>query len=386
MKNFILRLLAATCCTWAIAAHAAKITLDPPPDVPVSLGAHEFKELTAKRNDLLTQFGEAQAKIDSQARDCHEVAEDSPKVGECRAKASEVGIIVKNYRVALEQFNHLLTEKLARARDTNCEAVARQAEQDRAQIERQRRTNEASQEELAEWSKLNEEAQKKAVEAALMFTLNVYAANVDNVRKSLSKLERHADYLAKMAKQSRKLQARTKYLARLDSTLGKVGLKWVDVMGRTGLQHGLDIEEAWSISRDTMHHEFRVASKHNEAMREALKDPGFKEAFTGDDIDTPGMDVLTTLTDHAVEELGKFELGLQRYEKFTGPTIRAAVFVRDAAYSALLSTLSTQRVLQQNDLAGEAAKAARALQLQYQKSVDALHACRAGGSAKPSDK
>ena len=95
-----------------------------------------------------------------------------------------------------------------------------------------------------------------------------------------------------------------------------------------------------------------------------------------EDIDTPGLDALSSLTQQAGEELSKLELGLERYQKFTGPTIRAAVFVRDAAYSALLSGLSTVRVLQQSDVAGDLAKATAALQKQYKKSIDALHACR----------
>lgn len=105
MRNHILRLLVAVCCACAATVHAAKITLNSPPEVPASLNAQEFKDLTAKRNDLLIQFGEAQEKIDSQARDCHEVEANSPKVGECRAKALEVRGVVKNYRAALDRFN-----------------------------------------------------------------------------------------------------------------------------------------------------------------------------------------------------------------------------------------------------------------------------------------
>lgn len=116
MRNLSLRLLAAVCCVWAITGYAAKITLNPPPEVPTDLNAREFKEFTAKRNDLLTQLGEAREKVDSQARDCREVAEGSPKVDECRAKAQEVRTVVKDYRAALERFNASLAERTARQR------------------------------------------------------------------------------------------------------------------------------------------------------------------------------------------------------------------------------------------------------------------------------
>jgi hypothetical protein len=105
LKNLTLGFLALVCCVWAFTVYAAKIALNSPPEVPTNLNAREFKEFTAKRNALLTQYGEAQAKIDSQARDCGEVAEGSPKVSECMTKAGEVRVVVKNYREALKQFS-----------------------------------------------------------------------------------------------------------------------------------------------------------------------------------------------------------------------------------------------------------------------------------------
>lgn len=105
MRNLALRLLTAVSCIWAFTADAAKITLDPPPEVPTNLNAHEFKELTATKNNLLAQLRGTQEKIDDQARDCHEVVEGSPKVDECMAKAQEVRSAVKNYRASLDEFN-----------------------------------------------------------------------------------------------------------------------------------------------------------------------------------------------------------------------------------------------------------------------------------------
>lgn len=375
-------LLLVACTHVADYVLAQSVQLSP---IPGELSVEDRRDLESRRASLLQQREAMLAKITRHDAKCSKVPEDSPLVADCSGDQASLSAEIRSYQNAVAEFNHLVSETLARAKEKpgNCEAVARQAEKDREQIERLMRTTEASQEELAEWSKLNEEAQKKAVEAAVMYTLGEFTANIETVRDSVSKLEHHAEYLTKKAAQSRKYQTRIKYLSELDAMSAQMETKWGNLVSKTVVNTGLEIEKAWSTSRDTMHHQFRVASKRNEAMREVLKDPEFKEAFTGDDIDTPGLDVLSALTEQAGEELGKFELGLQRYEKFTGPAIRAAVFVRDAAYSALLSTLSTQRVLQQNDLAGEAAKAARALQLQYQKSVDAQRACRAGGSAKP---
>jgi hypothetical protein len=112
MKTVILRLLAALCCVWASTAFAAKITLAPPQEVPASLNAAEFSELTATRNKLLTQQESTQEKIDAQAQECHDVVEGSPKVDECMAMAQEVRNSVRSYRNALELFKTSIATSL----------------------------------------------------------------------------------------------------------------------------------------------------------------------------------------------------------------------------------------------------------------------------------
>jgi hypothetical protein len=112
MKTVILRSLAALCCIWATTAFAAKIILAPPQEVPFSLNAAEFSELTATRNKLLTQQESTQEKIDTQARECHDVVEGSLKVDECMAMAQEVRNSVRSYRNALELFKTSIATSL----------------------------------------------------------------------------------------------------------------------------------------------------------------------------------------------------------------------------------------------------------------------------------
>lgn len=112
MKTVILRSFAALCCVWATTAFAAKIILVPPQQVPANLSADEFSELTATRNKLLTQQESTQEKIDTQAQDCHDVVEGSPKVDECIAKAQDVRNSVRSYRNALELFKTSIATSL----------------------------------------------------------------------------------------------------------------------------------------------------------------------------------------------------------------------------------------------------------------------------------
>jgi hypothetical protein len=349
--------------------------------VPDDLFAQDRKDLESRRSLLLQQREALLAKIQSHNGKCGKVPEDSPLVAECGSDHAALIAEIKGYQDAVAEFNRLVNERVARSRDKReqCAAVVRQAAMDRAQIEKQRQTTEASQEELAEWKQLNQQAQWDAVAAGVKFTLGEYGAGIETARGTVSRVDREAMALVTKANAARKHANRMQYIGRLQSTLEKLALAHRGLAARTAVQVGLDAEKAWSVARDTMHHEFRVASKHDEAMQAVLRDPGFREAFTGDDVGTPGLDVLATLAETAGEELGKLALDIKRYEKFTGPTIRAAVFVRDSAYSALLSGLSTQRVLQQSDLAGDLARATAALQKRYQKSIDAVRACRQAG-------
>jgi hypothetical protein len=111
-------------------------------------------------------------------------------------------------------------------------------------------------------------------------------------------------------------------------------------------------------------------------MKEVLQEQSFKQAFTGDDIAAPDLDVLSTLAQQAGEDWSRMEFGIEEYERLTGPSIRAAVFVRDSAYAALLSGLSTQRVLQDSALAGELARASKTLGERYKDDIDALRSCQ----------
>ena len=346
--------------------------------VPKGVSVEIARALQARRASLLQQREALLAKLAAHNSRCGAVREDSPLVATCRSEQASLLAEIARYQAAVAEFNRDADESGKRAgqRRKACEAVEQRAARERRQIETLRRTTSMSQEELAEWTRLNAQAQKKAVVAAVKFTLGEYTADLENVRGSVSKLGRQAAYLAGRAVKARRYRTRMRYVARLDATLARLNPQWVKLVGKQAAQTGLDADEAWEVARDTMHHEFRVARKHNAAIREVLEDPGFRDAFTGDDLDTPGLDVLSSLAKEAGEELGKSELGLEQYEAVTGPTIRAFVFVRDASYAALLSGLSTARVLQQSEVAGDLARATASLQKRYKTSIDSLRACR----------
>lgn len=257
----------------------------------------------------------------------------------------------------------------------NCAAAKARAEQLRASIEQIRKTAERNQEELADWAKMNDEAQKAAIEAALRFTMASYAADIDKADRAARKAERTAAGLLKKYGNSRKQGTRLRYLAQLRNAIAEATPVRATLISKQVVKTAQDADQAWTVARNTMKHEFRVAANRDANIKEVLQDPGFRDAFTGDAAEEPGMEVLTSLWDQAVEDAVTMLSTASRYEALAGSAVGAGVFVRDSAYAALESLLSTQRVSQDADVAGALAKAAGIWQKQYETAVRNLRTC-----------
>ncbi len=258
----------------------------------------------------------------------------------------------------------------------DCAAARERAEKVRAAVERIRQTAERNQEELADWAKMNDEAQKAALAAALRFAMASYAADLDKAQQAARKAEGHASELIKKYRNSRKQATRLKYLAQLRNAIAEATPVRATLISKQAIDAAKNADDAWTVARNTMKHEFRVAANHDGNIREILQDPAFREAFTGDPAEEPGMEVLSSLWDQAVEDGVEVLSSATRYEALAGSAVRAGIFVRDEAYAALESLLSTQRVVQDATAAGDLAKAAGVLQKQYKTAIDNLRECR----------
>ncbi len=351
------------------------------PALPGELSEADKTALQSQRAGLLERRDELLAGIRSHNARCGSVREDSPLVPECSAAQERLQYEVKRYQDDVDSYERALTAATARYRQRRdeCAAVATRAKSERERIESLRRSITASQQELTEWTKLSAESQKQALTAAATFVLGEYSADLESVQHSVSRLGDQAASLTQKAARARKYKTRLKYLAELRAAAGQLDSQATVLALKSVSKSAADAEKSWEVARDTLHHEFRVAAKRNGDLRAILRDPQFREAFLGDDMDTPGLDVLAALVEEAGEHAGKLELGLKHYEEFTGPTVRAFVFVRDAWYSAVASGLSTARVIQHSDVEGQLAVATRSAQQQFQATIQALRDCRAAG-------
>ncbi len=354
----------------ALTAVQACAQLPVPQEVRGAFSAQDQTELEVRRTSLLQARTDLVARAGAHDGKCSRVASDSPLVAECRSVQARIVAAIAAYRADVVRFNELLQQRLA------CATAGQQAEQDRREIGRLRENMEASQAELQDWSRVNQQAQKAALLSAVKFTLGQYAGDVERVSRSVTRLDRQAKLLIGNAQRARKHASRLKYTAALDAKIEQLMLRHRSLIGKELVQASLSAEQAWTLARGTLHHEFRVASRHNEELRSLLRDPGFKDAFSGDDWDTPGADVVSTLVEQAGDDLMQSYVRLDRYVKYTGPAVKAFVFIRDSWYSALMSGLSTERVLQQSELTGEQAIAAGVMQRRYATTVNLLRACK----------
>lgn len=265
------------------------------------------------------------------------------------------------------------------ARKALCEVAQTRAARTRAAIEALRRELATNRSELDYWGKLNADAQKGAIEAAAKYFLGEYAANQLTQTKSLNRLVREAERLSGKAGNARKAEMQAMYLRQLHQVVTRMAKPTSDLLLRGAAQKTLDAESRWSVVRDTLRVEMNYARKNDEELKQLLESPGFRDAFKSSELDSPGHDLAGSVVEDALSEVGKRLLTLEAFQANVAPQVRAAVFVRDLGYNVLLSQLSTNRVVQQSDVAGQLAKASGVLQGQYQDDILDSVACAGAG-------
>jgi hypothetical protein len=259
-----------------------------------------------------------------------------------------------------------------------CKDETDQFERERAQIVRSQEQLSGNQQELDESTENGRKAMIGGAKAAIVFLAGSYADDLEDVKERVGTLEEKAGlYAARATNVAKSPSNRLEYLNKLKAVTDELRPLQSALLTKSLAEAATSLDQGWTVSRQTMNNSFRVAAKHNQAMRDLLRDPGFKKAFTGDDIDMPTQEVIAALTDEALAHAATFEEGLKKYSSLTGPTVRIGTFVRDTAYDGLLLYFSGEQVSQRSDIAANLAKAAGILQDRYKTIVDTLRACKA---------
>lgn len=343
-----------------------------PSALPSYLRNSQLTTLSLLREALLLQRETLLIQIRAHNAKCSQVEENSPLASECAASAAELNFAIASYKDKLSSYQSMLAQAMFDYEQwkQTCDQAAAHMRQVRAEIGKNQAQNRATREELDRWTALNKEAQKEAVMASLRFVLGQYASKLDQSMQSLQKLDAQILKLIATSRNTRKLANQQKLYQQIAGKIQALQPKLREAGARWGAQTLVDGDSLWNAANKTLQHEFRVASKHNQSIRELLQDPAFREAFAGDEVDKPSVDLLSALVEKAIEDSASVLKWIEEYEGQIGTATRAVVFVRDAAYAMTASYLSTERVLQQNEVATLVAKASAALQKEYKRSVD----------------
>lgn len=260
-------------------------------------------------------------------------------------------------------------------RNALCSVARGKADKSRQAIMVLRKELTTNRRELDYWGALNAQAQQDALKTALRFSLGEFAAGGQAQQRQLEKLVLETEALIKKARNTKKARLRTQYARQLLRKAQQMSGPTKDLLFREGAQAGLNIEQQWSVARDTIRTELKYSGDQARELKALLESPGFHEAFKTDQIDAPGSDLAGGIIEETLTRLDGRLAAIAGMEGRFAPHIRATVFVRDSGYNALSSLLSTQRVMQHADLAGSLAKASGVLQGRYAEDVLDLQAC-----------
>jgi len=347
-------------------------------EVPKDRAGLLLQGLTAERSELEARRDDLRNRVQAHNAKCTNVPVGSDQVQQCSGRLAALNEEMAAYSADVIRFNKKIEALPVSAE--GCQAAVRQMQEDREAIARQARSSDLNQEELSEWTKRAEQSRVDAVKAAINLVLDTYVNDIDEVKDKVVKLQRRAAVLAQEAAKTSKAAAKARYAEQLNTVMVEwKPLTYGELWPKLGAQTAADSAQVWKLARNTMQDEFRVAAKKDRELHAVLSEPEFKSTFLGDDLNSPGEEVFLALADEAVKSLAKSELSLTSFARLTGPGVTAGVFVRDTGYAMTELWLSSDRVSQQDDLAGRLAQSALVLQKRYKDSVDKVHVCHSVG-------
>jgi hypothetical protein len=256
----------------------------------------------------------------------------------------------------------------------SCAAAQQRASQLRASMEKQRGLSEMNQEQLKEWTERGSEGRNELVKDSVKLVAGEYAADSEMVQEEAGKLEDAARAYASRSFGNKYNASRMANLAALKQKLSEMDA--MNGLVRAKTIFNPDTITAWEVSRDSMHNAFRTAAATNSSFAKLVNDPKFRSDLLGSPDSDPKRELLRTALSETSQLIAKRALGLAKYEAFTGPTVRIADFVFNAALDDLKIYLSADRVDQANTNAGVLARQAGVVQKKYEMVIDRLRQCR----------
>jgi len=251
--------------------------------------------------------------------------------------------------------------------DDGCERVAQQLERDKEALRRQQKTNEMGLNELDEWTRANQEAEKQALGAGVKLLLQTFALDADAQAHSAR------SFKGWLTRYEKEITERGVPFEALQANIERAYSGYVNASIAARADHlineALDARELWDLLRSELGPVADKKAASDLAVREALENPVLKALI---DKDQPGGAFAKSLLSMAARS--------KDLEKIIGPQVELATFVGDYGYAATKWTASRNRILQQAGLADKELEAVDSLKGQIECTVRKLKQCQAGAA------
>ncbi len=341
----------------AFAAAAAQNV--PLPPVPLDLAPATRAAFETEHRALVARIDAQNAQIDGFTARCSAVVEGTPAHASCARDFQTLGAVSKQLDTDKTNF----TNRLAAAPRPPCADFRSQLDRDLDAMRRQQATNAMGFRELDEWTKQSQEAQKAAITLGAKTLLGSLADKLETKERSAAAFQ---GWLTRYEKQIRDKGVPIESLrGKIETAMrGYVAAK-VQAKSGVAINAALDVAGAWEQLTTFAGAIATTQAKSNAAVKSALDDPMFK---TFVNTDATARDAARTFLDMALEsdELKKF-----------APGYSVLTFAVDYGYEATKWTTAYNRIVQQNNLAGEQLKAVDALKKQIERTTQSLKACQA---------
>lgn len=343
-----------------ILAFSAVAAQDVPlPPVPLDLAPATRAAFDSEHRALVARIDAQNAQIDAFMARCSAVVEGSAAHAACARDYAALGAVSRQLDTDKTNF----ASRLAAAPRPPCSDFRAQLDRDLDAMRRQQATNAMGFRELDEWTKQSQDAQKAAITLGAKTLLGNVADKLEAKERSAAAFQ---GWLTRYEKQVRDKGVPIESLrGKIETAMrGYVAAK-IQAKGGVAVNAGLDVAGAWEQLTTFAGAIATTQAKSNAAVKAALDDPAFK-AFVN--TDATARDAARTFLDMAIEsdELKKF-----------APGYGVLTFAIDYGYEATKWTTAYNRIVQQNNLAGEQLKAVDALKRQIERTTQSLKACQA---------
>ena len=256
--------------------------------------------------------------------------------------------------------------KIARLR--NCLELHARLARDQQALETMRKTIGQGLEELDAWTKSNEDAQKKALEAAVNALFGGLGekliSRAASARSYKGWLERYRKQIADSGIPFEALESKIEL-----ATRGYTNAI-IDVTGGKAVKNGLKASDAWELVKNEIRTIQQALGSSDASIRELASDPQLKKIMSSQD--PAYLDFTSSCLQMASDS--KELAGI--FGKIVGPgAVSLEIFIRDYGYNAYRWEVSREQIIQQANLTDKELQAVGALKKEIEATEQKIREC-----------